>query len=265
MRREDNRNSMNELVETDRGSPVRPAAAGWRYLPLLLLLAVVVALSFSDAGAYVNHEWLSENLDRMREFVHAHPLVSLLLLILAYSAGTAVSFPAMAMISVAAGAIYGLWLGTLGVVIGATIGATIVFFIARSSLGVTLRRRAGPWLRRFQAGIRRDEFHFLLALRLVPVVPFWVLNIVPGLVGMRLRNYVWATLLGIIPGSFVYVWVGTGAAHTLRMGGDVSPRELILQPHVLGPLVGLALLALLPVIVRRLRPDLALPVDSTGE
>ncbi len=255
---------MNETAETNLDVPARPISSGWRYLPLVLLLAVVVMVAFSDAGGYADYRWLAENFERMHGFVQENPLIALLLLILAYGAATAVSFPAMTLISVAAGAIYGLWLGTLGVVIGATIGATVVFLIARSSLGVTLRRRAGPWLRRFRKGIRRDEFHYLLALRLVPLVPFWVLNIVPGLVGMRLRNYVWATLLGIIPGAFVYVWVGAGAAHTLRHGGEVSPQALVLQPQVLGPLLGLALLALLPVIIRRLRP-VALLGDPSDE
>ncbi len=254
-----------ETTETDLDLPDRSTFWVWRYLPLLLLMAGVIALALSDAGSYASYEWLARNLERMRAFVMARPLLSLLLLVLVYAVGTAVSFPAMTVISVAAGAIYGLWLGTFGVVAGATIGATIVFLVARSSLGVTLRRRAGPWLRRFRAGIRRDEFHYLLALRLVPVVPFWALNIVPGLVGMRMRNYVWATLLGIIPGSFVYVWVGAGAAHTLRLGGEISPRDMLFQPQVLGPLLGLALLALIPVAIRRLRPGIGLLSGSPGE
>lgn len=243
--------TMTEMPDRNEGR--KPGGLLRRLVPLALLAGLFLLFYLSGAVDYLSFESLRSNLDLLQQFVDRHAALSLLLFVGFYALGTALSLPAMSVVTVAAGVVFGLWVGFLGVLIGATIGASAIFLMVRTALADSLRRRVGPWLARFEQGFREDEFHYLLALRLVPVVPFWVLNIAPALLGMRLRNYVVATVLGIIPGSFVYVWIGRGAAVTIRLGGTVDLSDLLFRPHVIGPMIGLALLSILPVLVRKLR------------
>ena len=126
--------------------------------------------------------------------------------------------------------------------IGATLGATAIFLAARAGLG-GLAQRAGRFVGKLEAGFRADAFNYLLVLRLVPIFPFWLVNLVPALVGVRLPTYVLATFLGIIPGTFVFASLGNG------LGSLVEEPDLaiLFKPSVLLPIIGLALLALVPV------------------
>ena len=135
---------------------------------------------------------------------------------------------------------------------GATAGATIVFLIARSALGETLRAKAGPRIRRMEEGFRADALSYLLVLRLIPLFPFWLVNIVPAFLGVPVRTYVLGTFIGIIPGSFVYASVGNGLGAVFEAGGTPD-LGIIFEPAILLPIVGLAVLALLPVAYRKVR------------
>jgi len=245
---------MNENSETSpQAEGIARKSLLRRFWPLAALLLIVAAVYFSGATEYLSYEALRENLAVLQEFVGSHTILAFLALVLMYAVGTALSLPAMSVVTVAAGLIYGLALGFAGVMLGAVIGATGIFLIVQTSLGDALRVKVRPWLGRFERGFQQDEFNYLLALRLVPVFPFWVLNIAPALLGMKPRNYVISTALGIIPGTFVYVWVGKGAAQTIKLGERVDPAALLFEPHIIGPLIGLALLSLAPVVLRRLR------------
>jgi len=157
--------------------------------------------------------------------------------------------PGGAILTIAGGFLFGLWPGLFYVVMGATIGATAVFLAARAGLG-DLARRAGPRASRLKEGFRADAFNYLLILRLIPIFPFWLVNLVAALAGMRLATYVLGTFLGIIPGSFVFVSLGTGMGDIVAAG---RPPDLgiVFRPGVLLPIAGLAVLALMPVLYRR--------------
>ena len=127
-----------------------------------------------------------------------------------------------------------------------------MFLIAKSALGDPLRARAGPFLKRMEAGFREDAFNYLLVLRLIPLFPFWIVNLVPAFLGVPLRTYVLGTFIGIIPGSFVFASVGAGIGSVLDSGQEFSPAS-VLTPQIVIALVGLALLALLPVVYRKLK------------
>ncbi|RMD90157.1 MAG: TVP38/TMEM64 family protein [Alphaproteobacteria bacterium] len=232
----------------------RASQGAWRrWFPLAVFLLLLALAYLSGLYRYLSFATLREHLDSLQAMIAAHRFVAVVALVVFYAILAAFSFPAMSLVTIAAGMLFGLWTGFLAVVVGASIGATLLFLIVRTALGDSLRRKAGPWLARFESGFQADEFHYLLALRLIPVFPFWVVNIAPAILGMRLRNFVLATMLGIIPGTFVYVWVGVGAAETIRLGGTVDPSAMLREPQILGPLVALAILALLPVLVRRWR------------
>ena len=147
------------------------------------------------------------------------------------------------------GFIFGTVAAGCYVVVGATLGATLLFVIAKTTLGESLEARAGPWLKKLEAGFQRDAFTYLMILRLIPLFPFWLVNIAPAFLGVRLRTFVLATLIGIIPGTFVYASVGSGLS---RLVGAEAPLSALAGVEFLAPAAGLLVLALLPMIYKRL-------------
>jgi len=148
--------------------------------------------------------------------------------------------------------LFGVWLGATLSVIGATVGSVAVFLAARSAFHDLFRARAGATLARLEEGFRRDSFNYLLFLRLVPVFPFWLVNIVPALLGMTVGRYALATLIGIIPGAIVFASVGAGFGMLIDRG-EMPDFNVIFEWRILLPILGLAVLSLVPVIYTRLR------------
>lgn len=227
-----------------------------RLLPLLLLAVAGAAVFAFDVDGYLSFEALKTHRDALALFVATHAFLAALLFILIYAAATALSLPGAALLSVAGGFLFGPWLGTVTVVVGATIGATAVFLIARTALGDSLRHglegRAGPALEAMEQGFRENALNYLLMLRLIPLFPFFVVNLVPAFLGMPLGSYVLGTFVGIIPGAFVFVFAGAGLGSVFDSSQSFSPSSVI-TPEVLIALTGLGLLSLLPVAYRKLR------------
>jgi uncharacterized membrane protein YdjX (TVP38/TMEM64 family) len=175
-------------------------------------------------------------------------------------------------LTLAGGFLFGWFWGGLASMVAATAGAIIVFLVARSALGELLAARAGPWLERLRQGFQEDAFNYLLFLRLVPIFPFWLVNLAPPLLGVSLSTYVLATAIGIIPGSFAYSIAGQGldslivaqqAAHQsclAKKGPDaeklcpfvLEPRAL-LTPGLIAGFAALGIVALIPIAVKRFR------------
>jgi uncharacterized membrane protein YdjX (TVP38/TMEM64 family) len=219
-----------------------------RLVPLGLLVVAGIAFIVAGGHKYLSFAALSENRDWLCSLVKSWGIVAALLYVAVYSLLVALSVPGAAVLTIAGGFLFGTWLGALCAVIGATLGATMIFLAARAGLG-GLAQRAGRFIGKLEAGFRADAFNYLLVLRLVPIFPFWLVNLVPALVGVRLPTYVLATFLGIIPGTFVYASIGNGL-------GDVVEEpdlRILFKPSVLVPIVGLALLALIPVGYKRWR------------
>jgi uncharacterized membrane protein YdjX (TVP38/TMEM64 family) len=213
-----------------------------RLLPFGLLVAAGIGFVVLGGSRYLSFSALADNREWLCDLAVGSPILAGLLYIAAYAALVALSVPGGVVLTIAGGFLFGAWLGTLCAVIGATLGAIGVFLAARAGLG-GLARRAGPFVGRLEAGFRADAFNYLLVLRLVPIFPFWLVNLVPALVGVGLRTYALATVLGIIPGAFVYASLGNG------LGSVVEQPDLgiVFRPSVLLPIVGLAILALVPV------------------
>jgi uncharacterized membrane protein YdjX (TVP38/TMEM64 family) len=229
----------------------KATTGGWRrWLPLLLLLVALALVYGSGLHRQLSLETLRTQREALQGFVAARPLAAPLVFVLAYAGAVALSLPGALFLTLAGGFLFGTLLGSVLSVTGATIGAVAIFLVARTALGSSLRDRAGPWLKRMEAGFREDAFSYLLVLRLIPLFPFWLVNLVPAALGVRLPTFALATLIGIIPGSLVYTSVGNGLGAVLDHGGEPD-IGLILKPQVLGPLLGLAALALLPVLYRR--------------
>jgi uncharacterized membrane protein YdjX (TVP38/TMEM64 family) len=239
----------------ERGPGIEPAAvrnasAIRRLVPLAILLVAICLFFALGLHHYLSFEVLHEHREQLLALVEQHPVLAPLAFLAVYAAVIALSVPGGAILTIAGGFLFGIVPATLYVVVGATIGATIVFLIARSTLGDALRARAGPRIRRMEEGFRKDALSYLLVLRLIPAFPFWLVNIVPAFLGVPLRTYVLGTLVGIIPGSFVYASVGNGLGAVFD-AGQMPDLAVVFEPAILLPIVGLAVLALLPIAYRR--------------
>lgn len=227
---------------------------GWisRLLPLLLLALAVAAAYAAGLHRYFTFDTLEQNRNELLAFVDDHPLSAPLLFVLLYAVVVALSIPGGAIMTIAGGFLFGTWTGTLWVVIGATLGATLIFLIAKTSLGDWLAEKAGGAIRRMEEGFRENALSYLLVLRLIPIFPFWLVNIVPAFLGVGLGTYVLGTVIGIVPGSLVYASVGNGLGAVFDAGGTPD-LGIVFKPEILLPLVGLAVLAMLPVVYRKFR------------
>jgi uncharacterized membrane protein YdjX (TVP38/TMEM64 family) len=221
----------------------------WPLAALALAIVVVFAL---DLDRYLTFEALREHRQTLTAFVVANMVLAALTFVVVYTIAIALSVPGGAVLTIAGGFMFGSILGTALVVVAATLGATLVFLIAKTALGDPLRAKAGPFLKRMEAGFQVDALNYLLVLRLIPLFPFWIVNLVPAFLGVPLRTYVLATLIGIIPGSFVFASVGAGIGSVLDSGQEFSPSS-VLTPQIVIALVGLAVLALLPVLYRKIK------------
>lgn len=223
-----------------------------RCLPLAILLGGLVAFFALGLGQYVRFDVLRENREELLTLVERYGLLASFAYMAFYAIAVACSLPGGAVLSITGGFLFGAVWGTVHIVIGATLGATLLFLVAKTSLGDPLRAKAGPWLQRMQAGFQENALSYLLVLRLVPLFPFFVVNLVPAFLGVTLPTYLLGTFVGIIPGAFVYASVGAGLGSLFDAGGEFSAKG-ILTPQILMALLGLAVLALIPVAYKKLK------------
>lgn len=223
-----------------------------RFSPLVMLLLAITAAFALGLDDYVSFEQLERNRGWLLDFVDRHAFLAPLGFMLIYAIAIALSIPGGAILTIAGGFLFGIVAGTVYAVVAATLGATVVFLIARTALGDSLRQRAGPAVRRMEAGFRENALNYLLFLRLIPAFPFWLVNLVPAFLGVPLGTYVVATAVGIIPGTLVFASVGNGLGTVFETGGRPD-LGIIFKPDIILPIIGLAVLAILPVAYRKIK------------
>ncbi|WP_334194471.1 TVP38/TMEM64 family protein [Pararhodobacter sp.] len=225
-----------------------------RWLPLLLLVtgAVLGAVFLRDQLSF---EALARHREALIAYRDAQPLLTPALFVAAYALIVAFSVPGAIWATLTGGFLFGLFPGVLYNVSGATLGALALFLAVRAGLGESLRTRidaSDGAVRRLSDGIRANEVPVLLSMRLIPVVPFFVANLIPAFLGVAAARFTWTTFIGIIPGALVYTWVGAGLGEVFARG-ERPDLTVIFQPYILGPILGLAALSLLPLLIRRRR------------
>jgi uncharacterized membrane protein YdjX (TVP38/TMEM64 family) len=226
-----------------------------RYAPLAVLVLVAAAVLFSGVGDYLRLDALSANEAALRAFVEERLILALVVFIAVYALATAISIPGGLILTLAGGFLFGTWLGGAATVIGATIGAVAVFYAVRTSFGESLRRRAeasGGRLKTIIDGVAAGAFGYILTLRLIPVMPFWFVNVAAGLAHAPTGAYTLATLIGILPATFIYSGIGAGIGELVARG-EAPDLQAVLAPQVLLPLVALGLLTLATTIYRQRR------------
>ncbi len=239
-----------------------------KFLPLLLIAAVMVVLFSSGVYKQITLENLVINLDLVAAWIDARWLVALCLFILAYIVATAFSIPIGIYLTLGGGALFGGFWGGLAVVIGATLGATSLFFAIDFALRDFFRKKTGPYLAKLSEGFQRRPLNYMLTLRLIPVFPFWLVNIAPAVLGVRLHHYVIGTFFGLIPGTFAFAFIGGGFRDTLNAQSEaykaceaagttnctvsLNLQDLI-SPQLLAGLGLLAALSLTPALFQSLK------------
>lgn len=223
-----------------------------RLIPLFVLVAGLGVFFALGLDRHISFETLRENRASLLSWVQTSGAVAVLAYMAIYAAAIAFSLPGGAVLSITGGFLFGAIWGTGYIVISATLGATALFLIAKTALGDPLRAKAGPWLQKMEAGFQENALSYLLVLRLVPLFPFFVVNLVPAFLGVSLSTYVLGTFFGIIPGAFVYASVGAGLGSIFDAGGEFSASG-ILTPQILIALIGLAVLALIPVLYKKVK------------
>lgn len=224
-----------------------------RLLPLVVLVAGLLAFLALGGHRYISFDVIEEHREELLSLVAEHAVAAALGFIAVYAVMAAFSIPGALVMTVASGFLFGTLPGAAYSVIGATLGAIALFLAARTAIGDLLRDRAGPALAKMQAGFQQNALNYLLVLRLIPLFPFWLVNLVPALLGVSLRVFVLGTVIGIIPGSLVYASVGNGLGAIFEAGETASIKDAIFEPQVLLPIVGLIALSLLPVIYKKLK------------
>ena len=225
-----------------------------RRLAPLILIAAVAAVGFFYRDSFT-FQTLAENRDRLIAWRDASYAAAAAGYMIAYVLVVAFSLPGALVMTLTGGFLFGLVPGALMTVTAATLGAVVIFLAARFGLGEALQARmdAGQGtLARIRAGLREDEVSYLFLMRLIPAIPFFVANLAPALMGVKLRNYVITTFFGIMPGTVVYTWVGAGLGRVFA-AGERPDLGIFFEWHVLGPILGLCALAVLPIVLKRLR------------
>jgi uncharacterized membrane protein YdjX (TVP38/TMEM64 family) len=230
----------------------------------LLILSVVLVLWFFGVHEQISLSNIIMHREQLIGYATSNLLLALAIYMVGYAFLVAISFPGASLLTMASGFLFGGIAAGIATVFAATAGAALIFLVARSSFGEILTRQTGPFMQKMANGFNRDAFSFLLFLRLAPIFPFWAINIVPALLNMRLSSFVTATFIGIIPGTMAYAFIGSGLgavieAHEIANPGcaaagtcEIDPAQLV-SPQILVALFVLALMSIVPVIVRNWR------------
>ncbi len=221
-----------------------------KLLPLGIIAAALALIFGMGWNEYFALDTLSKYESQLDGFVNDNYVVAILGFVALYAVLVAVFFPGALILTIFGGFLFGAVAGSAAVITGASLGAVINYILARWVMRDLMVQKAGNALKKVETGLQENELSYMFILRLVPAFPFFVVNIVAGVFGVKMRNYL-ISMAGIIPGSAVYASIGNGFRQTLAEGGELSIGSTITQPYVLFPMVGLVILALIPVVVKK--------------
>ncbi len=237
-------------ADSSTTGPRRPAWCRW--LPIGLIAVGLVLVFVFGLDEFASFQHLREHHQKLAEFVAGHYLQAVLGFILLYVLFVALSLPGAIWLTVAAGFLFGAVMGAILSVLAATAGATLLFLATKTSLGDYLHSHAGPWLAKVERGFADNQWSYLLMMRLFPAIPFFIANLVPAFLGVPLSVFVITTFIGIIPATVIFATIGAGLGSVLQTSADLSLHSLM-TPEVKAALIGLAVLAAMPIAVKFVR------------
>jgi len=251
---------MNDMDDDMNDIPARgtqsasPRFSVKRMLPFVVIILAAI-FGFVFLRDYLSFQQLAKNQQALLLWRDSNFVLASLVFIAVYIVVVAFSLPGAAVISLTGGFLFGLFPGALYNIGAATIGAALIFQAARMGFGEALSAKmdnSKGAVKKIKDGLNADEVSYLLIMRLVPAVPFFVANLIPALVGVTLKRFLWTTFVGIIPGGVIYTWVGAGLADVFAKG-ETPDLGIIFEPQILGPLLGLAGLAMLPILMKKIK------------
>lgn len=219
-----------------------------RFLPLIILVTLIGIAYYYELHRVISFEELQNRKQDFQNFALENPVLSIGIFSIIYIAAVALSLPFATLLTLLGGFLFGFWLGTTIVVTSATIGATLIFLIAKTSFGTTLREKAGKLYQKIETDMKENAVSYLFFMRLVPIFPFFLVNIAPALFNISLRTYVFTTFFGILPGSAVYVYTGQSL-------GEIDNPKDIFSIEVLSAFALLGLFALIPTIYKKFKKN----------
>jgi uncharacterized membrane protein YdjX (TVP38/TMEM64 family) len=223
-----------------------------KFFPLIILVAGLALVFTMGLDEYFSMTALREHREMLTAFVAERFSLSVMIFCATYAIATALSVPGGVLLTVSGGFLFGIFFGAMFSVIGATIGATLLFLAARTAFRDVLRVRAGSAIDRMRDGFQKNALSYLLFLRLIPVFPFFLVNLVPAFLNVRFSTYVIGTFLGIMPGALVFTLVGSGLDEIFARGEELSLSSVFSVEMMLG-FTGLGLLSLIPVLYKHFR------------
>lgn len=242
-------NESDADVDTGLMSTIR------RFLPIVIIVCGLAAGYALDLHQFLSLDFLAASHGQLKDFVIAHYALSLVTFFIVYVVAVAFSFPAASVLTIFGGFLFGWFVAGMIVAFAATLGATILFWAARNAFADFFHRKIGARTRALADGFSRDAFSYLLVLRLAPIFPFFVVNIAPAFFNMSIRDYVIATFVGILPGTFAYAFLGEGVDSVLvaakDAGTDIVLSDLV-TPEITIAFAALAAVAAIPVILKKL-------------
>jgi len=242
---------------TDTTTPAKPSKPIWIKLwPLYIIVGGLLLAISQGWHSYLSPTSLAENAVFLNDLVRENFLLVLIAFIGIYIAATTFMVPASAL-TIGSGFLFGLWVGVPATLVGATIGACILFMAAKSSIGEALKSIAGPFVGKMEAGFNESPFSYLFTLRLIPIFPFAVVNIAPAILGAKFRDFFITTAIGMIPGTLAYAWIGAGLRGTLLDAAaagetvDVGAVLTAAAKNMFPAFLALAVVALIPAIYKK--------------
>lgn len=231
-----------------------------RFAPVAVIVAGLVFGYLRGWHEYLSLGMLVESREMLRAFVDGNFAMAAVGYVLIYIVAVAFSFPGASLLTIGGGFMFGWFVAGVLTAIAAPIGATIIYLVARSAVGDFLvdmmKRKAGPRIRQLAEGFEEDAFSYLLSIRLAPIFPFWVINIAPAIFNVPLGTYIAATVIGILPGTFAYAFLGEGIDSVIAAqeaaGDELSVGDLV-TPEITAAFVVLAVVSLIPTIVKKFR------------
>jgi uncharacterized membrane protein YdjX (TVP38/TMEM64 family) len=224
----------------------------FRWIPLFIIITMMILIYFSHWYEYLTFSSLSKYHASLNIWTQQHYFSTVLFFIFIYVAAVATSIPGAATIlTITAGFLFGLFAGTCYIILAATLGASILFASLQTAIGSYLTKKGNSWVKHMKAGFKKNAFNYLLFLRLVPLFPFWAINIAAALLGVKFLKFFLATFIGIIPGAFIYVSIGCGLK-SIFAKNETPNFAMIFEPKILIPILSLAVLSIAPIIIMKL-------------
>ena len=255
-------NNGNSKADTENSSTRKKP---WlRYVPpVVIIIGLVVAwqiglIDFLSFDTFHTHRTI------LQSWVNKQGILAVAIYVFLYTIAVTFSIPAGTVLTVIAGFLFGPFVGAIAVALGATVGATALFLIARTATGDILRKKALPFLDHIRAGFQANAISYLLVLRLLPTFPFWLVNIVPALIGVKLWTYIWTTLVGILPATFAFTLFGQGLDNIFKACDNLRIKDTehvcilpsygeIITLEIWLALSALAILAVMPAVYQRFK------------